>query len=157
MKQEKISALIQYADEVARVKYLRQEIDKLEKKLSKMKNTDYGIVSDTVTKGKRGKKPLGTVKVTGFRCKEYVSTENRLLHKKLLLKQREEELLELQSQAEEFIENIDSIEMRNILSLYYIEGLTWQQVAAQMNDLYKNKYYTSDGCRKKHERFFKKI
>ena len=160
MEKDKILILTQYADAAARIKYLRREIAKLEDKMSKMLNTDYGIASDTVTKGKRGKKPLGTVKVTGFRQKEYIAAENQAYLKKLTLKQREEELLELQNQAEEFIESIRDIEMRNILSLYYIEGLTWLQVANSMNELYEKKgkkAFTNEGCRKKVDRFLEKF
>lgn len=156
MEKDKIFVLTQYADAVARIKYLRRKIDNLESRLSRMMNTDYGIASDTVTCGKKGKKPLGTIKITGFRHKDYTDTENKLLQKKLELKQREEKLMELQAEAEEFIESVDDIEIRNILSLYYIDNLTWNQVALKMNDLYKKKNYTESACRNKHNRFLKK-
>lgn len=157
MGKENINILTQYADAVARVKYLRKEISKLEDKIYKLETTDYGLVSDVVTKGKKGGKPLGTVKITGFRVEEYRRTAENLEERKLLLKHREEELLGLMNQAEEFIEEIEDIELRNICSLYYIEDMTWTLVALNMNEIYKGRNYTSDSCRMKHDRYFIKI
>ncbi len=157
MEKENINILTQYADAVARVKYLRKEISKLEDKIYKLETTDYGLVSDVVTKGKKGGKPLGTVKITGFRVEEYRRTAENLEERKLLLKHREEELLELMNQAEEFIEEIGDIELRNICSLYYIEDMTWVQVAHRMNELYGKENYTDNSCRCKHERFLEKF
>lgn len=154
MGKENINILTQYADAAARVKYLRKEISKLEDKIYKLETTDYGLVSDVVTKGKKGGKPLGTVKITGFRVEEYRRTVENLEERKLLLKHREEELLELMNQAEEFIEGIGDIELRNICSLYYIEDMTWALVAFNMNEIYKGRNYTSDSCRMKHDRYF---
>lgn len=157
MEKENINILTQYADAVARVKYLRKEISKLEDKIYKLETTDYGLVSDVVTKGKKGGKPLGTVKITGFRVEEYRRTAENLEERKLLLKHREEELLGLMNQAEEFIEGVEDIELRNICSLYYIEGMTWVQVAHRMNELYGKENYTDNSCRCKHERFLEKF
>ena len=157
MGKENINILTQYADAVARVKYLRKEISKLEDKIYKLETTDYGLVSDVVTKGKKGGKPLGTVKITGFRVEEYRRTAENLEERKLLLKHREEGLLWLMNQAEEFIEGIGDIELRNICSLYYIEDMTWVQVAHRMNELYGKENYTDNSCRCKHERFLEKL
>lgn len=157
MKNGKADVLSQYADALARVKYLRQATEKLEDRIDKFDNTDYGIVSDTVTKGKKRRKPLGTVKITGFGQKEYIKLKRNLKSRKIILKQREDDLVKLLSEAEEFIESISDIEMRNILSLYYIDDMTWVQVACKMNKLYNKKSYTPDACRVKHERFLKKF
>ena len=154
MGKENINILTQYADAAARVKYLRKEISKLENKIFKLETTDLGIASDVVTKGKRGGRPLGTVKITGFRQQEYDRASKNLIERKLLLKHREDGLLELMNQAEEFIEGIGDIELRNICSLYYIEDMTWALVAFNMNEIYKGRNYTSDSCRMKHDRYF---
>ena len=154
MGKENINILTQYADAVARVKYLRKEISKLEDKIYKLETTDYGLVSDVVTKGKKGGKPLGTVKITGFRVEEYRRTVENLEERKLLLKHREEELLGLMNQAEEFIEGIEDIELRNIFTFHYIEDMPWMQVALNMNEIYKDRHYTPDGCRMRNERYF---
>ena len=157
MGKENINILTQYADAAARVKYLRKEISKLEDKIFKLETTDLGIASDVVTKGKRGGRPLGTVKITGFRQQEYDRASKNLIERKLLLKHREDGLLEVMNQAEEFIEGIEDIELRNICSLYYIEDMTWVQVAHRMNELYGKENYTDNSCRCKHERFLEKF
>ena len=71
------------------------------------------------------------------------------------------ELEKTEMQAEEierYIGKIDSMEIRNILTLRYVERLTWLQVAHRMNEKYgkKSGKYTSDSCRHKHDRFFEK-
>lgn len=153
MGKESMNILTQYADAMARVKYLRTAINRLEDKLCKLEGTDYGIASDVVTRGKKGGKPLGTVKITGFRQQEYDKTAKSLYERKLLLKHQEEKLLELMNRAEEFIGGIEDIELRNICSLYYIEDMTWVQVAYQMNELYQKEKYTESSCRQKHNRY----
>ena len=73
--------------------------------------------------------------------------------------QEDLELLELQTQVEEYISGLEDIEMRNILTLYYVEDRTWVQVAHGMNRIYQSKgrCYTADSCRCKHDRFLDKL
>lgn len=141
----------------ARIKYLRTQAEKLRHKIDRLKYTDYGIVGDTVSRGKKGKKPLGTVRISGFSVFEYQEAADQLKLRNKLLKAEEVKLGRLVNEAEGFIASVSNIEMRNILSFHYIEGMTWAQVAYSMNVLYNNKIYTSDSCRVKHERFLKKI
>lgn len=148
--------LQQYADALARVKYIRQSVEKLTRKLDEMGSRGYQV-ADSVTKGKKGKKTLGTTVVTGFPYPEYGRTKLKLAAKKANLQQEEQELLELSSCAEKYISGIKDIEVRNILSLYYIDNLNWVQVAQRMNGLYGGrKHYTENGCRRKHDRFLEK-
>lgn len=147
--------LQQYADALARVKYIRESIDKLSKKLEQMGSRGY-CVSDSVTKGKKGKRPLGTAVVTGFPHREYGRAKLSLESKKKILEEEELELLELSSDVEEYISGIKDIEVRNILSLYYIDDLNWVQVAQRMNGMYGKKNYTDSSCRRKHDRFIEK-
>ena len=122
-----------------------------------MENRWYGIVGDTVSRGKRGKKPLGTVKISGFPVPEYQETVCQLKLRKKKLKSEEIKLEKMASEAEQFIESVQDIEMRNILSLHYIDDMTWVQTAHEMNILYGQEKYSSESCRKKHDRFLKKI
>lgn len=140
-----------------RINYLRTQADKLRHKIDRLIYTDYGIAGDTVSRGKRGKKPLGTVRISGFPVPEYQEAVNQLKLRNKLLKAEEIKLGRLVNEAEEFIASVNDIEMRNILSLHYIEGMGWAQVAYSMNVLYGDKIYTPDGCRVKHERFLKKF
>ena len=153
----KKNILQDYTNAKARVKYLRKAAEKFEKKIERLEHTGYGLVGDTVSRGKRGKKPLGTVRISGFPVPEYQETICQLKLRKKKLKAEEIKLEKMVSEAEQFIESVQDIEIQNILSLYYIDGMTWVQIAHTMNELYNNKKYTPDGCRVKLERFFQKI
>lgn len=50
-----------------------------------------------------------------------------------------------------YIQSIEDSEMRMILSLRYVNGLCWDQVAASIS-----MYATADSVRKAHDRFLKK-
>lgn len=148
--------LAKYVDAKARVKYLEHSIKKTEEKIERLETTDYGYVSDVVACGKKRRKPLKTVKVTGYNIDADRKLHGTLMTNRVLLRTQEEKLLELLSKVEEFIVNVDNLELQNILTLYYIEDCTWQQVANRMNELYKNRNYTENACRKKHDRFLQK-
>lgn len=147
--------LEQYSAALSRTKILRQQVSRLESKIEKMTKENY-FVSDVVTCGKKGRKPLGTAKVSGFPHEEYNNTRVLLEKRRNNLYKEEQELLELITKVEEYISIIDDIEMRSILTLYYVDDLNWVQVANRMNDFYKRKKYTESSCRQKHDRFLKK-
>lgn len=148
--------LEQYSDAVARIRLLRISVKNLEYKISEMNKKGY-YVTDVVTRGRKGKKSLGTVTLKGFPEKEYNKVCRTLKKRKSKLMHEEQKLLELTVKVEEYISKLEDIEMRNILTLYYVENLTWVQVAHELNAIDKSKEYTSDSCRCKHERFFKNI
>lgn len=149
--------LQQYLHTRARIKYLCTQAEKLRHKINRLMYTDYGIAGDTVSRGKRGKKPLGTVRISGFPVPEYQGIVEQLKRRNKLLKAEELKLAKLACEAEGFIASISDIEMRNILSFHYIEGMTWAQVAWQMDVLYGAKKYSADSCRKKHDRFMESL
>ena len=146
------NVLIQYVEMKEEIKDLRRRIHENERELAKLENM---IVTDSVTRGKRGKKPLGTVKITG-RPTAAIALKQKLLKKRTAL---EAELLELTNQAEEYIETIPKSELRIIFRLYYIDDLTWYQVALQMNQKFPKRRikYTEDNCRMRHNRFLEKL
>lgn len=113
-----------------------------------------GAVSDVVSGGMGG---IQHFTVEGFPVPGYTKAKNLLISRKQRLKMKEEELLELTNQAEEYIESIKRSEIRIMFRMRYIEGLTWNQVAHQMNEMFSRtkRTYTEDGCRMKGNRFFK--
>ncbi len=148
--------LQQYSDSLARVKLVRKSIDDLNRKIKKISTGEH-YVTDSVTRGKKGKKSLGTVVITGIPYPEYNKKKNLLKRRENRLKIEEQELLELTSQVEEYIAGIEDIEVRNILSLYYIDDLNWIQVSHRMNGIYEGRRkYTDSSCRRKHDRFLEK-
>lgn len=147
--------LIEYADMKEEIKDLRRRIEQNKKELSRLNGQ---IVMDSVSCGKKGKKPLGTVKITG-RPVTAISRKESLLNKRIRrLEELEEELLELTIQVDEYIETIEKSELRMIFQLYYIDDLTWYQVALRMNRNFPKRKvkYTEDNCRMRHNRFLEK-
>lgn len=148
--------LIEYADMKEEIKDLRRRIEQNKKELSRLNRQ---IVMDSVSCGKKGKKPLGTVKITG-RPVTAISRKESLLNKRIRrLEELEEELLELTIQVDEYIETMEKSELRIIFRLYYIDDLTWYQVALRMNQNFPKRKvkYTEDNCRMRHNRFLEKL
>lgn len=104
------NVLIQYVEMKEEIKDLRRRIHENERELAKLENM---IVTDSVTRGKRGKKPLGTVKITG-RPTAAIALKQKLLKKRNdRLTALEAELLELTNQAEEYIETINPKQLQD--------------------------------------------
>ena len=148
--------LIEYADMKEEIKDLRRRIEQNKKELFRLNGQ---VVMDSVSCGKKGKKPLGTVKITG-RPVTAISRKESLLNKRTRrLEELEEGLLELTIQVDEYIETIEKSELRIIFRLYYIDDLTWYQVALRMNQNFPKRKvkYTEDNCRMRHNRFLEKL
>ena len=67
--------------------------------------------------------------------------------------------MELTCQAEEYIQGIEKAELRIMFRLYYIDGLTWVQVAHRMNAMFPKRRvkYTEDNCWRRNQRFFENV
>lgn len=148
--------LIEYADMKEEIKDLRRRIDEDIKAINKLEDT---VVSDSVTCGKKGKKPLRTVKIQGMP----VTAINRKIlayrRKVAMLAELEADLLEKQTEVEEYIEGIKRSRLRSMFRFYYIDGLTWEMTAMRMNYLIPNKQisFTKDSCRMAHDRYLEKV
>ena len=145
------SVLIQYCDMQAEIKELRRLIKMTEERLGKIEQE--GAVSDVVSGGMGG---IQHFKVTGFPTPEHAKVKQLLISRRQRLRMKEDELLELTNQIEEYIESIKKSEIRIMFRMYYIEGLTWNQVAHQMNEMFSRtkRIYTENSCRMKRNRFF---
>ena len=148
--------LVEYVDMLEEIKDLRRRIQEDQKKIDQLSQT---IVSDSVTCGKKGKKPLRTVKIKGFPNMEINRRIGLLKKRKTKLMLLESDLLEKQIQVEEYIDGIDKSELRMMFRLYYLDNLTWYQVALQMNQVFPKRRikYTEDSCRMRNKRYFEKI
>ena len=145
------NVLIQYVDMVEEIKDLRRRIHELEKQIDRIK--EEGTVKDTVSGGMGGTQHFV---VEGFPIPEYNRKMMLLKARKAMLVEKETELLELTNQAEEYIASIEKSELRIMFRLYYIDGMTWIQVAHRMNRMFpkRRKAYTEDSCRMRNTRFF---
>ena len=85
--------------------------------------------------------------------------KQRMLETRIsILKTEELKILELTNEAEEYIQSIEPIELRNMFDFYYIQNMNWAQVAYRMNCLYPKRKvaYTEENCRQRNKRFFEK-
>ena len=147
------NVLVQYCEIMEEIKDLRERIKKLDRFLQ-----NPPIVSDTV-RGTRRDGTIGPIKISGIPDPEYHRKHGLRDRYRKMLEAKEAELLELTCQAEEYIETIPKAELRIMFRLYYIDGLTWEQVAIRMNRAFPKKKisYTADSCRMRNKRFFEKI
>lgn len=114
---------------------------------------------DSVSCGKKGKKTLGMVKITG-RPVGVISRKEQLLKKRnRRLEELEEELLEMTIQVEEYIESIEKSELRIIFRLYFLDDLSYPKVADQMNKMFPKRRirYTDENIKKKIQRYFENV
>ena len=150
------SILSEYADMKEEIKDLRRRIAEDLKKIDQLQHT---IVSDSVSCGKKGKKPIRTVKIKGFPQAEINRRVALMERRQAKLQMLETDLIEKQLQVEEYIQTIQKSEIRTMFRLYYIDNLTWYQVALRMNQIFPKRKikYTDDNCRKRHDRFLEKV
>ena len=146
---DKHKVLIQYLEMKEEIKDIRNRIKKIEREIENLE-----VVSDTV-RGTRKDGTIGPIKITGYPTPAYYKKKNLLILYKQKLQEREEELLQLTIQAEEYIGKIKKSELRIMARLYFVDGLTWIQVAHQMNHMFPNRKiaYTEDSCRMRMTRF----
>lgn len=148
--------LTEYADMQEEIKELRRRIDRDRQELGRLNRR---IVTDCVTCGKKGKRPLRTVKIQGLPALAIDRKEKALKKRIALLQKLEADLLEKQIQAEEYIQKIEESELRIIFRFYFIDGLSYPKVAMEMNRIYPRRRvkYTDENIKKKIQRFFKNV
>lgn len=116
--------LIQYSDLQEEVKEVRERIDKTEKQIAKIE--DDGNVVDSVRGGDGG---IQHFKIEGFPYPEYSRKKTLLYARKATLASLELELMETLNQVEEFIKSVDDSRMRRIITLRFVDNLSWNKVA----------------------------
>lgn len=129
--------------QLKQLRHLKSEIKLLKKQIEDL---DYTITSDVV----RGSMPYfpyieQKIRITGISYDDYKRRLSRLRRR---LQRRLDELMELVEETNEYIHTIDDSLIRQILSLRYINGLTWEQVAAHIGG-----GNTADSVRMMHNRY----
>lgn len=114
-------------EQLKQIKHLKNEIEVLKKQIADL---DYTITTDSV----KGSSPYfpyteHSIKITGIDHRDYNSKLARLERK---LNRRIDELTDLIEETYESIENIGDSLIRQIITLRYVNGLTWDQVAAHI-------------------------
>lgn len=148
--------LIEYADMKEEIKDLRQRIDGANKELDRLNKM---VVTDSVTCGKKGKKPLRTVKIQG-RPESAIERKQIALNMNVAkMEALEAELMEKQTEAEQYIEQIGKSELRIMFRLYFIDDLSYPKVADRMNLTFPKRRikYTDENVKKRIQRFFQNV
>lgn len=135
--------LIQYSDLQEEVKEVRERIEKTEKQIAKIE--DDGNVKDSVNGGLGG---IQHFTIEGFPYPEYSRKKTLLYARKATLASLEMELLETLNQVEEFVASVEDSRMRRIITLRFIDNLSWNKVADRMGG-----GNTEDSVRKAFGRF----
>ena len=145
--------LIEYSKMKEEIKDLRRRIRKLEEEINSL-----DVVSDSV-KGTRRDGTIGSIKITGYPEPRYWRLKKILETRKERLVEAEEKIQEMIGEVEKYIDSIESSELRIMFRLYYVDNLTWYQVALRMNDMFPKRRvkYTEDNCRMKHNRFLDQV
>ena len=139
--------LEQYVDIQAEEKDLVRRIQSVTDQLANMEQSGYRV-ADSLTYGRRGKKPLGTKKIQGFPYPEYDKKRELLERYKYQLEVADKKLLKLLDEVEVYIQEIEDGRIRRIFRYRYLDGLSWIQVAHRMGGK-----HTAESCRLAHERF----
>ena len=136
---------------------LRREIKEEEIRISKLERDILNTaprhveVTDVVTTGKRGKKPLGSIKISGFGDQTSINRKRSMLREHKARKELKLARLEaLVCDVEDFIDSIPDSETRRIMRFFYLDGLTWAETAAAMGE-----GYSADACRMKVKRILR--
>ena len=148
------NVLTQYTDMIEEVKDIRKRILQTEKQIRKIE--EEGTVKDTVSGGMGG---IQHFVVEGMPVPE-LSRKRLLLNKrKAMLLEKENELLKLTMQVDEYIETIEKSELRIIFRLYFLDGLSYLKVADRMNQIFPKRRikYTDENIRKKIQRYFENV
>lgn len=116
--------LIQYSDLQQEISELQERKKVLEKQFKSF--LDGGTVTDMVTGGSGG---IQHFKIEGFPVVAYEKARNALSRNIQRIEDKYTELLELQNEAEEYIESIGDSRMRRIIRMRFLDKMTWNQVA----------------------------
>ncbi|MGO5074340.1 RNA polymerase subunit sigma-24 [Clostridium sporogenes] len=134
-------------DQLKQLRYLKTEIEAIKKQID---NLEYTMAIDKI-RGSSSHFPYvqRSFTIEGVDYEEYNRKTVRLRKK---LSRRISELMDLVEETNEFIESIEDSLVRQVISLRYINGLTWEDVA---NSIGGNN--TADSVRMVCNRFLDKL
>ncbi len=130
-------------DQLRQLRHLKREIELLQDQIA---NLESEIVTDKV-KGSDPEHPYTekSFYITGFAHEEHGRKMKRLKER---LQRRLDDLMDLVVEINEFVEEIDDSLLRQVIILRHVNGLTWEQVAAEVGS-----GTTWNSLRMMHDRF----
>lgn len=139
------TALEQYISVKQEIREIEARIERLNNKLDRINRE--GNVKDAVKGGNGG---FQTFHIEGFPVAEEDEAKYLLSKNIRLLEARKAKAAELVVRVEEYLNTLDDSRMRRMISMRYIDGLSWWKVAQRMGGR-----ATEDSCKKQMERFLK--
>ncbi len=131
--------------QLRQLRFLKSEIKMIREQMDEL---GENIVTDVV-EGSESEWPYTKRRfiIRGTDYKEYEQKTKRLRKQ---LQRRVDDLMDLLTEINTYIEGIDDSLLRQIIILRHVNGLTWEQVAAHIGG-----GNTGDSVRKMHDRYFK--
>lgn len=139
------TVLEQYISVKQEIREIEARIERLNSKLDRINRE--GNVKDAVKGGNGG---FQTFHIEGFPVAEEDEAKYLLSKNIRLLEARKAKAAELVVRVEEYLNTLDDSRMRRMISMRYIDGLSWWKVAQRMGGR-----ATEDSCKKQMERFLK--
>lgn len=138
MDQEKLSRLLT----------IQKEIDIIKREINDTTAKGAPYVTDKVT-GSSSSFPYSKrhFKISGYDFDAYYAKLDRLNKK---LNNKLCELMDERDKLNDFIETVDDSVMRMILTLKYVNGLTWHQIGNEIG-------YSERHCKRRYKKFFEKL
>lgn len=119
---------------------------RIQKQLKRLEEKGYKV-KDVVKGGTGG---IQIFQIEGFPYPEYTKVKTKSLLQQQKLSIKIDKIDKVLNQIDNYINSIESSEIRRIITYRHINNMTWQQVSNKMGE-----YYTADGCRKLLDRYFK--
>lgn len=131
-------------EQLSQLRYLSKEIELLEEQI---KNIDYTMTTDSV-KGSDANFPYTyhSITIKGVDIEGYNNKARRLQKR---LSRRKHELIDLVNELNNYIDDIEDSEIRQMIVLKYVKNFTWSQIAKHLG------YADESVPRKKLDRYFK--
>lgn len=142
----KKTALEQYISLKEEIKDIESRIQRLQRKLQRI--NEEGDVRYAVKGGDGGQQ---TFHIEGFPVAEEDEVKYLIRKNIRILEERKAKAAEQVVEVEKYINTIEDSRMRRMITLRYIDNLSWWKVANRMG-----KGYTEDSCKKQMERFLNK-
>jgi len=132
-------------EELSKLPKIIAEIEQIKRELENIE-PEYAI--DSVT-GSSISFPYTqhNIKIEGYDIKSYEHKVQRIRNR---LKRKMSELVEEKDILTEYIYGLDNSDLRQILMYRYVNGITWQEIGANMG-------YATITVRSKHDKFLKSI
>lgn len=134
-------------EELKLIRFIKLQIKSLEEQIS---NLDADVVTDKVS-GSMHDFPYSATnfKIEGIDIDDY-NRKVKKLRKRLI--EKKDKLIDLQQEADEFLDSIKDVHTRTIIQLRYVEGCSWNEIAQKIGG-----NNTADGVRMSAKRFLRKM